>query len=63
MNKLCIYLGVITKLAFFFGGGGSFRYILGLFLRSMYRMGIIFRVAKISNIFWGMLVIPDIHLW
>ena len=28
----------------------------GLFLRSLYRMGIFFGVAKISNIFWGCLI-------
>ena len=33
---------------------------LGSFLWSRYRIGIFFRVAKISNIFWGFLEIPDI---
>ena len=36
--------------------------IKGLFLRSRYRIGIFFWVAKISNIFFGALEIPDIFL-
>ena len=52
---------------FFFGGGGSsqnwasLRVIsmqLSVFLRSRYRIGIFFGVAKISNIFWGCLKFP-----
>ena len=39
------------------GFGGHFYAIYGLFLRSMYRMGIYFVVAKISIIFLGR---PDI---
>ena len=31
-----------------------------VFLRPRYRIRIFFGVAKISNIFWGMLEIPDI---
>ena len=39
-HKIGLYLGVISM---------HFR----VFLRSWYRMGIFFWVAKISNIFWG----------
>ena len=34
----------------------------GLFLRSMYRIGIFLWVAKISKLFFGVLEIPDIFL-
>ena len=43
---------VITKLGQF---EGHFYAIKGLFLRSRYRFGIFFWVAKISNIFLGCL--------
>ena len=36
---------------------------LGLFLRSRYRIGIFYWVAKISNIFLGVLEIPDIFFF
>ena len=39
-HNIGLYLGVIPC-------------ILGSFLRTLYRMGIIFWVAKFSNIFWG----------
>ena len=35
---------------------GYFYASYGLFLRSLYRMGIFLGVAKISNIFWGCLI-------
>ena len=38
---------------------GYFYAFYGLFLRSLYRMGIFFCVAKISNIFLGVLEISD----
>ena len=44
--------GVITKLGLFEGHFYAFQ---GLFLRSRYRIGIFFGVAKISNIFLGCL--------
>ena len=37
---------------------GHFYAFLGLFLRSRYRMGVFWGVAKISNIFWGSCEIP-----
>ena len=55
-----IFLGM--KILWIFFGGSSqnwtifrvhFNAFYGLSLRSMYRMGDIFGVAKISNIFWG----------
>ena len=39
-------------------GGGVFLYILGLFLKARYRMGIFFCGHKISNIYLGM---PDMR--
>ena len=49
--RFCGYLfGVITKYWTIFRG--HFYAFNGLFLRSRYRMGNIFGVAKISNIFW-----------
>ena len=50
---------ITTQDYFFFGGGGgggggSVLYILRLFLRPRYKMGIFFGEAKISNILWGM---------
>ena len=39
---------------------GHFYAFKGRYLRSWYRMGIFFGVAKISNIFLGVLEIPDI---
>ena len=50
-------MGIFTKLGYF---GGHFYTFKGFFLRSMYRLRIFFRVAKISNIFRGMPDIPDI---
>ena len=48
---------------FYVGGGaglrGHFYAFYGLFLRSMYRMGMFFGAAKVSNIFWGMPDSPD----
>ena len=49
--KICGYfLGFITKLDY---NEGSFLCILGSFLRSRYRMGDMFGVAKISKFFGG----------
>ena len=52
MKILWIFFWVITKLGQF---EGHFYAIKGLFLRSRYRFGIFFWVAKISNIFLGCL--------
>ena len=57
MKILWIFLGVITKLDYI---EGSILAFYGLFFRSRYRIGDIFWVAKISNIFFGVLEIPDI---
>ena len=48
--------GVITNWTIF---SGYFNAFYGLFIRSRYRIGIFFWVAKISNIF-GVLKIPEI---
>ena len=60
----------VGKLRDIFGGRsqnwtgfrGHFYAFYGLFLRSIYRMGILFWVAKISNIFLGMPDIPN-YFW
>ena len=54
-----IFLGDHHKIGLVWG---SFLCILGSFLRSRYRIGIFFWVAKISNIFYWVLEIPDIFL-
>ena len=51
MKILSIFKGIITKLDLF-SEWGSFLCILGYFLRSMYRIGISFGVARISNTCW-----------
>ena len=54
LKVLWIFFWVITKLDYM---KGSFLYILGSFLKAMVQNGGggggIFRVAKISNVFWG----------
>ena len=50
MKILWIFLGGHHKIGLVWG---SFLCNLGSFLRSMYRIGIFFWVAKNSNIFWG----------
>ena len=64
-----IFFGGMKILWIFFGGHhkiglvwGSFLCNLGSFLRSRYRIGIFFLVAKSSNIFFGVLEIPYILL-
>ena len=52
MKILWIFLGGHHKIGLVLG---SFLCNLGSFLRSRYRIGIFFWVAKISNIFWGCL--------
>ena len=53
---------------FFWGGGGHHKIGLYLGVISMHfrvkvqNMGIFLGVAKITNIFWGVLEIPDIFL-
>ena len=59
MKKLWIFLGVITKLVYFWG---SFLYILGRLLKVKVQNGNIFWGRKISNVFWGAPDIPDICL-
>ena len=55
-----IFFWVNTKLDYIYRG--HFKVFMGIFLRSGYRMGDIFWVAKISNIFWGCLKILDIFM-
>ena len=52
MKILWIFLGGHHKIGLVWG---SLLCVLGSFLRSMYRIGILFWVAKISNIFLGCL--------
>ena len=54
---LWIFFEVITKLDWFWR---SFLCILGYFLKVNVQNGDFFRVAKISNIYWGIPEIPDI---
>ena len=43
-------------------GGGSFLYILGLFLKARHRIGIFFCGHKILNIYLGKPDMPDIFI-
>ena len=66
-QKMNIFLGYEDFVDIFWGHHknwtilrGHFYALYGLFLRSRYRIGDKFWIAKISNIFWGVLEIPDI---
>ena len=57
MKKLWIFLGdhyIIGLICW--GGGGVFLYILGLFLKARYRMGIFFAVTTFQIFIWECLI-------